>query len=106
MSVMKLGPAGLGFTGGGYLRFLPGWFIKQGIQRLNGRGMPAVVYLHPRDFAPDCPRVSMPLKRRFKCYVGLKTTRGKLDLLLSKFQWAACETILGLDSSSTGGAAA
>lgn len=106
MSVMKLGPAGLGFTGGGYLRFLPGWFIKQGIRRLNRQGRPAVVYLHPRDFAPDCPRVAMPLKRRFKCYVGLKTTHGKLDTLLSSFHWAACETILGLDSTATGDAAA
>ena len=98
MSVMRLGPAGFGFTGGGYLRFLPGWFIRQGVRRLNNQGHPAVVYLHPRDFAPDCPRVPMPLKRRFKCYVGLGTTFGKLDLLLSNFEWAACETILGLDS--------
>ena len=62
-------------------------------------------YLHPRDFAPDCPRVPMPLKRRFKCYVVLDTTRGKLDNLLANFQWAACETILGLDSPSTEAAA-
>ena len=106
MSVMRLGPAGLGFTGGGYLRFLPGWFVQRGIQRLNRRGMPAVVYLHPRDFAPDCPRVPMPLKRRFKCYVGLDTTLGKLDLLLSKFHWAACETILGLDTPPSADAVA
>ncbi|MCH2132894.1 MAG: polysaccharide deacetylase family protein [Phycisphaerales bacterium] len=105
MSVMRVGPAGLGFTGGGYLRFLPTWFVHRGIRRLNRRGMPAVVYLHPRDFAPDCPRVPMPLKRRFKCYVGLKTTTGKLDALLSSFPWAACETVLGLDSPSTEAAA-
>jgi polysaccharide deacetylase family protein (PEP-CTERM system associated) len=99
MSVMRLGSAGLGFTGGGYLRFLPGWFVKQGIRRLNKRGMPAVVYLHPRDFATDCPRVPMPLKRRFKCYVGLGTTWAKLDALLEAFPWAACETVLGLDGN-------
>ncbi len=97
MSVLRLGPAGCGFTGGGYLRVLPGWFVRAGIRRLNRRGMPAVVYLHPRDFAPDCPRVPMPIKRRFKCYVGLGSTFPKLDDLLSRFSWAACETVLGLD---------
>jgi len=71
MSVMKLGPMRVPFTGGGYMRLLPPWLIRRGFDQLNTRHIPAVIYLHPRDFAPDCPRVPMPLIRRFKCYVGL-----------------------------------
>ena len=53
MSVMKLGPKRLPFSGGGYLRLLPGWMIRRGFEQLNRQGIPVVVYLHPRDFAPD-----------------------------------------------------
>ena len=53
-----------------------------------------MVYLHPRDFATDCPRVDMPLYRRFKCYVGLSTTRRKLRRLLGRFRFDTCYQIL------------
>jgi peptidoglycan-N-acetylglucosamine deacetylase len=95
MSVMKLGPARVPFSGGGYMRLLPGWLICRGFDQLAAQGMPTVVYLHPRDFAPDCPRVPMPLKRRFKCYVGLHTTKAKLRMLLERYRFDSCAAVLG-----------
>jgi peptidoglycan-N-acetylglucosamine deacetylase len=96
MSVMKVGPKRLAFSGGGYLRLLPGWMIRRGFDQLHREGRPAVVYLHPRDFAPDCPRVPMPASRRFKCYVGMHTTAPKLRMLLERYRFATCAEILAI----------
>lgn len=94
MSVLTLGPLRLPFSGGGYLRLLPGRFIRYGFDRFARRGTPVVVYLHPRDFAPDCPRVPMSPRRRFKCYVGLGTTENKLNMLLSRYRFDTCADAL------------
>jgi polysaccharide deacetylase family protein (PEP-CTERM system associated) len=100
MSIMQLGPMRIPFSGGGYMRLLPLAVIRRGFRQLNSRGIPAVVYLHPRDFAPDCPRVAMPLKRKFKCYVGLKSTKGKLEHLLDTFRFDTCARVLGIDEAT------
>ena len=99
---MSLAPVGFGplrkrmcYSGGGYLRLLPYGFIEQGIAHEASAGRPTVVYLHPRDFAPDCPKVPMPVHRRFKCYVGTSSTTGKLRRLLSAHRWGTCREVLG-----------
>ena len=94
MSVLPLGPLRLPFSGGGYLRLLPERMIRYGFERFARRGVPVVVYLHPRDFAPDCPRVPMSPVRGLKCYVGLHTTAGKLEMLLGRYQFDTCSAIL------------
>lgn len=102
MSVMQFGARKLAFSGGGYLRLLPDWMIRRGFEQLHRAGRPAVVYLHPRDFAPDCPRVPMPLHRRFKCYVGMHTTASKLRMLLEHYRFATCAQVLGLAALGDG----
>ena len=97
MSVVQIGPLKLPFSGGGYLRLLPTAIIRACFARFHRRGLPVVVYLHPRDFAPDCPRVPMPVHRKFKCYVGLKTTKAKLKMLLRDYRFGTCASVLGLD---------
>ncbi len=99
MSIMRLAGLRLPFSGGGYLRFLPPGVIRRGFDQLNRQGVPVVVYLHPRDFAPDCPRVSMPLHRRFKCYFGLNTTKDKLRMLLERYRFDTCASILGVNGT-------
>lgn len=94
MSILRWGPARFCFSGGGYFRLLPAWLIERGIRRLENAGRPAVVYLHPRDFATDCPAAPMPAYRRFKCYVGQGTTEGKLRRLLRKHRFATCYEVL------------
>lgn len=97
MSMLRVGPIKIPFSGGGYLRLLPAAVICFGFNRLNRLGMPVVVYLHPRDFAIDGPRVAMPLHRRFKCYVGLKTTEHKLRMLLQYYRFDTCASVLDLE---------
>lgn len=94
MSMMSFGPVNVPFSGGGYLRFWPKKVLKFGFNQLEKMKLPGVVYLHPRDFAPDCCRVSMPIHRRFKCYTGLNTTEGKLKMLLDNFEFDTCEAVL------------
>ncbi len=79
----------------------PSWFIERGVRGEERAGRPAVIYLHPRDFATECPRVPMPVSRRFMCYVGRHTTGGKLVRLLRRFRFGTCyevlrESMLGL----------
>lgn len=94
LGVMRVMGRGLCFSGGGYMRLLPLWLIERGFTQFEARGLPAVVYLHPRDFAPECPRVPMPLTRRFKCYVGMHTTMPKLEALLARHRFAPCGEVL------------
>lgn len=98
---MSIAPVGIGpfrkamcYSGGGYLRLLPGFMIEQGLASEARAGRSTVVYLHPRDFAPDCPRPAMPIHRRFKCYVGIRSTERKLRTLLAHHRWTTCAAIL------------
>lgn len=99
ISVMRVGPLKLPFSGGGYMRLLPYRVIRRGFETFNKRGIPVVVYLHPRDFAPECPRVPMPIHRRFKSYVGLATTKNKLRKLLEQYRFDTCAAVLGVEST-------
>jgi polysaccharide deacetylase family protein (PEP-CTERM system associated) len=94
MSVGRFGPARMAYSGGGYMRLLPLSLIERGIAQSNRAGRPCVTYLHPRDFASDQPRPPMPIYRRFKSYVGLSTTEGKLRALLRAHRWGTCEEVL------------
>lgn len=98
MSVGRFGPVKMAYSGGGYLRLLPMPLIRRGIAQSNAAGRPSVVYLHPRDFAPDGPRVPMPAIRRFKSYVGLGTTERKLRAMLQEYPWGTCEQVLAAHS--------
>jgi hypothetical protein len=98
---MQLGPIRLPFSGGGYLRVLPLKVICYGFDQLHRHGLPVVVYLHPRDFAVDCPRVPMSPHRQFKCYVGLGTTRHKLKTLLTRYRFTTCAEVLGIPEQAT-----
>jgi peptidoglycan-N-acetylglucosamine deacetylase len=94
MSVVRLGPWRMCYSGGGYLRLLPLPLITRFVGAVARQNRPTVVYLHPRDFADDCPVVPMAAHRRFKCYVGLSRTEAKLRALLSRFRFDSCRQVL------------
>jgi len=93
---LHFGPLNLCFSGGGYLRALPYWAIDLGFKSFEKMNIPVVVYLHPRDFAVNCPRVPMSLFRSFKSYTGLGTTMLKLERLLANYSFTTCGTVLNL----------
>jgi hypothetical protein len=72
--------------------FLLHWLMK--LQ--NQRGLPNVVYLHPRDFAVDCPKTKLPPLRHFRTYHGIASTQAKFEFILRNFEWDTCANLLGL----------
>jgi polysaccharide deacetylase family protein (PEP-CTERM system associated) len=79
------------FFGGGYLRLFPYPLIRAMGQRALDEGRPIVFYVHPREIDPDQPRMPLSRRRRFTCYVNLKTTRPKIEHILRDFQVSSFE---------------
>uniref|UniRef100_A0A7V6DQM2 DUF3473 domain-containing protein n=1 Tax=Desulfobacca acetoxidans TaxID=60893 RepID=A0A7V6DQM2_9BACT len=85
-STLRAGGRNFPFAGGGYLRLYPYRVTQKGIQRLNRDGDPAVIYLHPWELDPDCPRVAgTDWRTRFRQYVNLDKTKSRLTRLLTDF---------------------
>ena len=69
--------------GGGYLRMLPFWYTRMGVERALGENIPAIVYTHPWEIDPAQPRIQAGMRSRLRHYSRLETTYGKLDRLLT-----------------------
>ena len=79
------------FFGGGYLRLFPYRMIRRMSHRVVRDGRPVLFYIHPREIDPSHPRLEMPAHRRFKSYINLKTTEGKIQRLLSEFSFVTLQ---------------
>jgi polysaccharide deacetylase family protein (PEP-CTERM system associated) len=120
MSVVEILGHRTNLFGGGYLRLASKRLIRWGIKKVHARGRPLVVYIHPREIDLHQPRLPLGLRRRFKCYVNLKSTIVKLRWLcehysfstmaemaqrfVSQFSWAEVinEKQLSLQGQNTG----
>lgn len=79
------------FSGGGYFRLFPYSFIK----RWTEQSSYVMSYLHPRDFDFEQPVINdLSTIRKFKSYVGLKSSANKLDKWLSDFDFIDIQTAL------------
>ena len=96
VSALPLGKLSIPYCGGGYLRFMPSFLLYWLMKLQNQRGLPNVVYLHPRDFAVDCPRTKLPPLRQFRTYHGIASTQAKFEFILRNFEWDTCANLLGL----------
>jgi len=85
-SVVKIFGRRTSFFGGGYLRLATKPMIAWGLNKLQAASQPLVVYVHPREIDPHHPRLPLSLKRRFKCYVRLKSTWPKLEWLCRDYR--------------------
>lgn len=96
-NLFQVGNLGIPYSGGGYFRLLPKAVVRRLMHYQNRRGIANVLYLHPRDFAIDCPRVPLPPMRRFRSFYGLESTQDKLETVLQEFHWDTCAAVLGLN---------
>ena len=80
------------FSGGGYLRLLPYPIIRKKFKAFNVKQRPVMVYLHPRELDPLTPHLKMPIRRRFKCYINVKSTEKKLTRLLKDFRFGTLDS--------------
>lgn len=77
------------FTGGGFFRFFPYFMIRRW-GRMSQDYM--MTYFHPRDFDAGQPMVQgLPLKRKFKSYVGIKGNFKKWKKFLDDFNFVSLE---------------
>ena len=95
MSVVHMLGRRMSLFGGGYLRLAPKWLIRRGIGQLRATGQPMIVYAHPREIDPDHPRLPLGLRRRFKSYVNLRTTMGKLEWLCREHSFRTLGELAG-----------
>ena len=102
MSVMRLPGWGkrVAFSGGGYFRVLPWWLVKRGFAQHNAAGKPAVLYLHPWDFAPGGPSLPMRRFQKFKCYHNRNQTERRLRELLHRYAFDTCANVMGIEEGT------
>jgi hypothetical protein len=79
--------------GGGYFRLAPYSAIAAGIEQLNNQGKPALVYLHPREFDPQHPKLKMNPYRSFTSYVNLHKTHSKFERMIQDFKFNSIDKI-------------
>jgi polysaccharide deacetylase family protein (PEP-CTERM system associated) len=81
--------------GGGWgLRVFPYRMIRSTIRRLNKEGQPALIYLHPREFDAHCPRVRLPLAKKFVLLARLERAEQRLHRLLDDFRFTSVSDVL------------
>jgi polysaccharide deacetylase family protein (PEP-CTERM system associated) len=81
----------LPIAGGGYFRLMPYWLSSKLISKfIQEDRMPYMFYFHPWEVDPDQPRVAgAGSKSKFRHYVNLDKMEGKLDSLLTQFNWGS-----------------
>jgi polysaccharide deacetylase family protein (PEP-CTERM system associated) len=82
------------FFGGGYLRVSPYCVIKRMASKVLKEGRPVIFYIHPREIDPGHPRLPMNLGRRFKSYVNLRSTHGKVSRILDELEVTTFEQFI------------
>lgn len=83
MTTFRLGTGpNLPVGGGGYLRMLPSWYTRLGVQRVIREGLPVICYIHPWELDPEQPRIAAGFRSRLRHYTNLTKTAARLRRLL------------------------
>ena len=84
-------PAG----GGGYFRLFPYALFKRNLEMVrSGDQKPCTFYIHPWEIDPEQPRIAgVPFKTRFRHYLNLGRTYGRLQKLLGDFRWSSIASV-------------
>ncbi len=82
-------------SGGGYFRLLPYAVSRWLLQKVNQRdGQPTIFYFHPWEIDPGQPRIAgIDARTRFRHYVNLQHTEGRLRRLLADFRWGRMDEV-------------
>ncbi len=86
-------------SGGGYFRLLHYALSRWLLQQVNQRDrQPAIFYFHPWEIDAGQPRITgISAKTRFRHYVNLQYTEGRLQRLIADFKWGRVDQVF-LDS--------
>ncbi len=100
ISTVRVGKRNVPIGGGGYFRLLPYAASRYAIARFNREeGRPAIFYIHPWEIDPQQPRVAgVDAKSRFRHYVSLHRTEGRLERLLADFRWDRVDRVFDVEA--------
>jgi polysaccharide deacetylase family protein (PEP-CTERM system associated) len=95
ITTLRLMNRNLPSSGGGYFRLLPYALSRWMLQRVNREDRePAVFYFHPWEIDTGQPRIAgINAKTRFRHYVNIGRTEGRLRNLLRDFRWGRMDQI-------------
>jgi polysaccharide deacetylase family protein (PEP-CTERM system associated) len=95
MTTIRLLGHNLPCAGGGYFRLVPYCVYREGLRLFHRReGRAAVFYFHPWEIDPDQPRIEAAGRlSRFRHYLNLDATAGRLQLLLQDFAWGRVDNV-------------
>ena len=90
--------------GGGYFRLLPYAFSRWAMRQVNDDDKrPAIIYFHPWEIDPGQPRVAnAPIKSKLRHYTNLGAMQGKLQRLISDFEWDRLDAIVAEEQERMG----
>ncbi len=76
--------------GGGYFRLFPLFLTELAIRQAWRHCSPpvAMLYFHPWEFDPEQQRLPLGRLNRFRTYVGMRRSRGRLQTLLARHRFA------------------
>jgi polysaccharide deacetylase family protein (PEP-CTERM system associated) len=75
-------------SGGGWgFRLFPLALIRGTIERYDSAGVPAVLYLHPREVDPDGPRLRLSALKRFAAYGTRADATPRISALMERFHF-------------------
>lgn len=91
-------PAG----GGGYFRLFPYALFKQNLKIVQSRDQkPCTFYFHPWEIDPGQPKINgTSSKTRFRHYLNLDRTFGRLQKLLRDFRWSSIASVYAIGGGS------
>jgi polysaccharide deacetylase family protein (PEP-CTERM system associated) len=100
ISTVRAGRRNIPIGGGGYFRLLPYVASRWAIERFHREEKrPMIFYMHPWEIDPGQPRVAgVDAKSRFRHYVSLHRTEGRLERLLQDFRWDRVDRVFDVEA--------
>ena len=81
-------------AGGFHLRFLPYFYIKYGLNKINKNNNSFIFYIHPKDLDPEMPKIH---EYAWHYYYNLKGATKKFEKILVDFEFISVRDFLKLN---------
>ncbi len=81
-------------AGGGYFRLFPYPLLRKLLRRVEAKGRPLVMYLHPWELDPEQPRMRGSYLAQFRHYLNLDKVQGRLTQLVQDFSFGPIQDLL------------
>ena len=81
-------------AGGGYFRLFPYRMLKPILQRVESKGQPLIMYLHPWELDPQQPRMRGSRLSQFRHYLNLEKVSSRLKALTQDFSFGPIRQLI------------